>query len=457
MQVDRYLLIRYGWLTCCAFLLLLANPIYAQEPKTELAEVQTAEQTVAFLPADWDVSESQADIMTVTSSIPAEDVAAPDDWWNPKSAESSTVAFMIVENMDELSKFLIDTNSNEDIIYSSSYQLALNNTGDIGRIESQAPRESRFVKWADSKEKAATTFIPEGWSADLQIIRPYSSMTGFVFFARGDENTLVYVFQPFMPLNILPSRSLCETDGICFSSIISAEKVREMSLGNAPIAVSNFKTPEQYFTSEVLPILTRNLNAYTVDSAESVYAPIYGGDGGNSTNLVPAYDIDYNFNVENKKISGKAMVFTRNYTTGDTGIWNGFIVGIESSENNFDRAFQHATVILLNLQFEEQWLNSERNVLLENANTSHALSAIPELMANSTLDDFYLIAPTAAHELVTSQNNTMIADYLDEDSGKELHLPLFPELQYWYLNGDQLVGRNLRGDLMNASSLEPLF
>ena len=439
-------------------LLFLSCSISVDKPKTEYAEAQRAEHTITFQQAGWDIFESQSDIMTVTSSIPAEDLAASNDWWNVKSAKSNTVAFMLVENMDELSKFLIHTNSNEDIIYSSSsYPLALNNTDDIGRIESQAPKESRFVKWADSKEKAATTFIPEGWSADLQIIRPYKSMTGFVFFARGDENTLVYVFQPFMPLHIHPSRSLCESDNICFSSIISSEKVREMSLGNAPIAVSNFKTPEQYFTSEVLPILTRNLNAYTVDSAESVYAPIYGGDGGNSTNLVPAYNIDYNFNVENKKISGKAMVFTRNYTTGDTGIWNGFIVGIESSENNFDRAFQHATVILLNLQFEEQWLDSERNVLLENANTSHALSAIPELMANSTLDDFYLIAPTAAHELVTSQNNTMIADYLDEDSGKELHLPLFPELQYWYLNGDQLVGRNLRGDLMNASSLEPLF
>jgi hypothetical protein len=438
-------------------LLFLSSSISVDKPKKEYAEAQRAEHTITFQQAGWDIFESQSDIMTVTSSIPAEDPAASDDWWNVKSAKSNTVAFMLVENMDELYKFLIDTNSNEDIIYSSSYPLALNNTDDIGRIESQAPNESRFVKWADSKEKAATTFIPEGWSADLQIIRPYKSMTGFVFFARGDENTLVYVFQPFMPLHILPSRSLCESDNICFSSIISAEKVREMSLGNAPIAVSNFKTPEQYFTSEVLPILTRNLNAYTVDSAESVYAPIYGGDGGNSTNLVPAYDVDYNFNVENKKISGKAMVFTRNYTTGDIGIWNGFIVGIESSENNFDRAFQYATVILLNLQFEEQWLNSERNVLLENANTSHALSAISELTANSTLDDFYLIAPTAAHELVTSQNNTMIADYLDEDSGKELHLPLFPELQYWYLNGDQLVGRNLRGDLMNASSLEPLF
>jgi hypothetical protein len=434
-------------------LLFLSSLISLDKPKTEYAEAQRAEYTITFLQDGWDIFENQSDMMTVLSSIPAEDVAAFDDWRNAKSAKSSTVTFMLVENMDELSKFLIDTN--EDIIY-SSYPLAPNNTDDIDRTEPQAPKESRFVKWEDSKEKAATTFIPEGWSADLQIIRPYKSMTGFVFFARGDENTLVYVFQPFMPLHILPSRSLCESDNICFSSIVSAEKVREMSLGNAPIVVSNFKTPQQYFTSEVLPILTRNLNAYTIDSAESVYAPIYGSDG-NSADLVPAYDVDYNFNVESKKISGKAMVFTRNYTTGDAGIWNGFIVGIESSENNFDRAFQQAAVILLNLQFEEQWLNSERNVLLENANTSQALSAIPELMANSTLDDFYLIASTAAHQLVTSQNNTIIADYLYEDRGKELHLPLFPELQYWYLNGDQLVGRDLRRDLMNASSLEPLF
>ena len=453
-------MIRYGWLTCCVFVLvLLASPLVsAQESNTEITEGQTAEQTLAFQPGVWNVSESPADIVAPPSSVSAEDVATS-NWWDAKSAQSSAGAFTLVENTDNLSNFLIHTNSNKDAIYSSSYQFALNNTTDIGRIESQAPKESRFVKWADPKEKAATTFIPEGWSADLQIIRPYKSMTGFVFFARGDENTLVYVFQPFMPLYILPSTSLCETDSICFSSIISAEKVREMSLGNAPIAVSNFKTPEQYFVSEVLPTLTKNLNAYTVDSAESVYALIYGD--GNSTNLVPVYDVDYNFNVENKKISGKAMVFTRNHTAptinDTTSIWNGFIVGIESSENNFDKAFQQAAVTLLNLQFEEEWLNSERNVLLENANTSQALGAIPELMANSTLDGFYLIVPTAAHQLVRSYNNTLIADYLDKNSGKELHLPLFPELQHWYLNGNQLVAGDLRRNLMNASSLEPLF
>ena len=437
-------------------LLLLCNPVSLQEPKTQSTEGQRAEQTVGFLPTDWGVSKSQAAIITLTSSISAEDVEVS-DWWNAKSAVPSSVAFKLVEKMDKPSKFLMRTNSNEDTIYRSSYQLALNNTGDIDRIEPHVTNESRFVKWADSKEKAASTFIPEGWSADLQIIRPYKSMSGFVFFARGDENTLVYVFQPFMPLYIPPSTSLCETASICFSSIISADKVRELSLGNAPIVVSNFKTPEQYFTSEVLPMLTKNLNAYTVDSAESVYASVYGDR--NSTDLVPVYDVDYNFNVENKKISGKAMVFTRNYTTaaGEASIWNGFIVGIESSENNFDRAFQQAAVILLNLQFEEEWLNSERNVLLENANTSQALGAIPELMANSTLDDFFLIVPTAAHQLVRSYNNTLITDYFDKDSGKELHLPQFPELQHWYLTGDQLVGRDLRRNLMNSSMLEPLF
>ncbi len=428
----------------------------------ELAEALTAKQRPGLPLAYWDISRNQADILTFTSSVPVADGSiTTSEWWNAENTRSGGTAFMLVENIDELSKLMTHTNSNNNIIHSSSYQIALNNndTGDVARIESRVQNESRFVKWTDPKEKAATTFIPEGWGADLQIIRPYQSMTGFVFFARGDENTLVYVFQPFMPLYILPSTSLCETDRICFSSIISAEEVREMSLGNAPISVSNFKTPEQYFKSEVLPMLTRNLNGYTVDSAQSVYASIY--DGSNSTDVVPSYDVDYTFSVENKKILGKTMVFTRNYTTADgTGIWNGFIVGIESSESNFDRAFRQAAVTLLNLQFEEEWLNSEKDVLLKNANTSQVLGAIPELMANNTLDDFYLIVPTAAHQLVRSYNNTIVVDYLDKDSGSVLHLPLFPETQHWYLNnGDPLVGRDLRNDtiVMNTSTLEPLF
>ncbi len=120
VQVDPYLLIRYGWLTCCVFVLvLLASPLVsAQESNTEFTEGQTAEQTVAFLPGDWNVSESPVDIITLPSSVPAEDVTAS-NWWDAKSAQSSTVAFTLVENMDKLSNFLIHTNSNKDAIYSS--------------------------------------------------------------------------------------------------------------------------------------------------------------------------------------------------------------------------------------------------------------------------------------------------------------------------------------------------
>jgi hypothetical protein len=436
--------------------------IYAQGLKVEWT---AEEQMRAFLTADSNVLKRPADIVTFESSLFGEtekNAYLTNPWWDAKIVGSNTAAFTLVERIGDLSKLFMYRSSSEDAIYHrSSYQVPLNNTGDANRIDSQIPKDNHFVKWVDSKENAATTFIPEGWVADLQIIRPYKSMTGFVFFARGDENTLVYVFQPFMPLYILPSTHLCETENICFSSVVSAEKVREMSLGNAPISVSSFKTPEQYFTTEVLPMLTRNLNGYTINSAESVYAPVFGS--GNSSSLMPAYDIDYNFNVENKKISGKAIVFTRNYTTdspGDTGIWNGFIVGVESFENNFDKTFQQAAVTLLNLQFEDGWLNGERNVLLKNANTSHALGIIPELMANNTLNDFYFIVPTAAHQLIKSYNNTMIADYPDKISGKTLHLPLFPKMQYWYLNtGEQLVGLDFKREkmMLNASSLEPLF
>ena len=48
--------------------MLLACPLSAQEPKTEFAEGQRAEETVAFLPGDSNVSESPVDIMTLPSS-----------------------------------------------------------------------------------------------------------------------------------------------------------------------------------------------------------------------------------------------------------------------------------------------------------------------------------------------------------------------------------------------------
>jgi hypothetical protein len=439
-------LIRYSWLAC-ALLLLLYSPAYAQEAEPEFTAAQAGERTVMLLPANWTASATGAEI-TLTSSANVEKVAAS-GWWNA-SANGNTVTFKLIENVDRPSTFLIHTNSTE-VAY--DYELTLNDTKYAGRIEAEVAQDSRFAKWTDPKEGAATAFIPEGWSADLQIIRPYKSMTGFVFFARGNENTLVYVFQPFMPLHMLPSDSLCETAEIC-SGTVSADKVREMSLGNAPIAISDAKTPEQYFTSEVLPVLRKNLNSYRVESEQAVYALEYGR---NSTEMIPAHDVEYSFNVEGKRIEGRAMIFTGNYTAGDAGIWNGFIVGVESSEKNFDSVLQRAAVTLLTLQFDDNWLDEEKKVLLDNAGSSPGLGPVTELMANNTLGDFNLVVPTAAHKLVRTYNDTMIAGYLDSKTGEELHLPLFPDSQHWYLEGDQLVGRKVGKNPMNSSSLEVLF
>jgi hypothetical protein len=440
------------------FPLLLSSSVYAKETKPEAAVGHIDGQNAEFIPSNYSASETQSFPFSLTPSVLTENsTTASSDWEQTTATSLNTTTSALFDKVDRASNFLTPVTSTENKTHWSYLpDHNTNNTGIAATIDSQVSKESRFVNWIDPKEKAASAFIPEGWNADLQIIRPYNSMTGFVFFARGSNNSLVYVFQPFMPLNLLPSKSLCETDNICFSSMISAEKIREMSLGNAPMAVSDFKTPEQYFTSEVLPVLMKNLNTYTVESAKSDYALVHG-NGSNSTDQTPVYEVDYNFNAENKKISGKALILTRNYTADNATIWNGFIVGIESSEKNFDKAFQQAAVTLLTLKFEEKWLNSERNVLLENANTSQALGAIPELMANSTLDDFNLIIPTAAYKLVMSYNKTMIAEYIDRTSSKEFSLPLFPDMQHWYLSGNQLFAGDIQRNLMNTSSLEPRF
>jgi len=400
-----------------------------------------------FLPANLTASASEAEI-TLTSSATVKDASASSGW--NVTTQGNKVIFQLVENADRPSTFLIRTNST-DATY--DYELSLNGTKYSGSMKSKVPEDSRFVKWTDPKEHAATAFVPEGWSADLQIIRPYKSMTGFVFFARGSENTLIYVFQPFMPLHLLPSDSLCKTEELC-SGTVSAEEVRQMSIGNAPIVISDLKTPEQYFETEVQPVLRKNLNEYNVQSGQQVYALEYGN---NSTDLVQTDDIGYSFTVEGKKIEGRAMVFTRNYTAGDAGIWNGFIVGVESSEGNFDNAMQQAAATLLTLQFDRKWLGEERKVLLDNANASKELGVVPDLMANSTFGDFNILVPTAAHKMVRTYNDTMIAGFLDSKTKQELHLPLFPDSQHWYLEGDHLVGRKTGRNPMNSTSLERIF
>jgi hypothetical protein len=404
-----------------------------------------------ILPSNWTASTTQGEI-ELTPSSPAQSVVAS-SWWNATVEPGGKVMLKLDENVDRRSEFIIQTNSTE-VTY--TYRMLVNGTTYSGRIVPETgDEESRYVRWTDGKEKAATAFIPENWSADMQIIRPYKSMTGFVFFARGSDHTLVYVFQPFMPLHLLPDDFLCKSAQLC-SGMVSADKVREMSFGNAPLAISDAKTPDQYFTSEVMPILRKNLRSYTVESALSTYALTVGDYNSTDISLMPVYDVKYSFDSEGKKIDGRAMVFTRNYTSGDSGIWDGFIVGVESLDKNFDAAFQQAAVTLLTLRFDEKWLDAEKNVLLGNANASPELENISALMANNTLGDFNVVVPTAAHKMVRTYNNTMIAGFTDTATKQELHLPLFPDSQHWYLNNDQLIGRKVGRNPMN-STLEVLF
>jgi hypothetical protein len=114
-------------------------------------------------------------------------------------------------------------------------------------------------------------------------------------------------------------------------------------------------------------------------------------------------------------------------------------------------------VTLLTLNFEDKWLSGEKKVLLENANSSRSLSAVSALMTNNTLNDFNTIALTAAHKLVRTYNDTMIAGFADTKTGRQLILPLFSDSQHWYLDGDQLIGRKAGRNPMNSSTLERLF
>jgi hypothetical protein len=78
-------------------------------------------------------------------------------------------------------------------------------------------------------------------------------------------------------------------------------------------------------------------------------------------------------------------------------------------------------------------------------------------MANGTIDDFSLLVPAAAHSLVRTYNDTMIAGFEDSDTGDEILLPLFPDSQRWYLSNDTLVGKKSGKNPLGNSTLEPLF
>ena len=456
VQGKLLALINYSFSACMLVIVLLFCPAYAQPlpppPMPKFAVAQVGHETVLIMPSNWSSYATQGTI-ELKSSAAIENVLSP-AWWNA-TIQTDKITFKLLQNVDEASKFIIKTNSTQ-VIY--NYQMILNGTTYSGQISSgqDEKKESTFIRWIDKKEQAASAFIPENWSADMQIIRPYKSMTGFIFFARGSDHRLVYAFQPFMPLHMLPNDLLCETMQLCSGDAISADKVRELSFGNAPLIVSDQKAPEQYFASEILPVLRKNLPSYNIASGSSAFALTMGKENSNIS-LVPAYDVNYTFDADGKKVDGRAMIFTTNYTSGDEGIWNGFIVGVESLDKEFDTTFQQSAVTLLTLQFDKQWLSAEKQTLLDNVNATKGLSRISELMANDTLDDFNVLVSTAAHKMVRTYNNTMIAGFSDNATKEEMNLPLFPNSQHWYLDGDKLVGKKVGRNPMKANTLQVLF
>lgn len=449
-------MINYRGAACIPIIVLplLFLPTYAQtSPEPKFLAVQLGYETVLVMPLSWAQSATQMVIELKLSAAHVEKVFAP-DWWNT-TIQHDKVNFKLMQNTDEASKFIIWTNSTQ-VTY--SYNIILNDTVYSGYISpgQNENKESRFIRWTDGKEHAASAFIPENWSAYMQIERPYRSMTRFIFFATGSDHALVYMIYPMMPLHILPNDSLCQSIQLCPGSI-SSDKVKDLSFGNAPLIVSDEKTPQQYFASEILPLLRKNLSSYNVVSASSTFAFTMGERNSTNVPLLPAYDLNYTFDADGKKVDGRAMVFIRNYTSSDTGIWNGFIVGIESLDKNFDASFQQAAVTLLTLQFDKKWLDVEKQTLFDNVNSSKELRQISVLMANDTLDDFNLMISTAGHKIVRTYNNTMIAGFANNITGQELNLPLFPDMQHWYLDGNQLVGREGARNPMKANTLQALF
>ena len=113
------MLIRYGRLTFCVLVLMLASSLLSSH-QPEFVVGSTATQRPAIPLADWDILDNHTDITKFTSSVPTPDEhILVSEWGDTKSAKSRSNAFIPVESMDELSKFMTHTNANKNIIYSS--------------------------------------------------------------------------------------------------------------------------------------------------------------------------------------------------------------------------------------------------------------------------------------------------------------------------------------------------
>jgi hypothetical protein len=241
----------------------LLQSVTAQEDGPELTSAQQGNKTILLLSGIWTADSENAELLVSTSSA-VTDVKAS-EWWDVSELDDNRALFTLSQSTNSTSFFVINTNSSSPTF---DYRLKIGPMEHSGELKpSNNSDASWYVNWTDSREGAVAAFLPEGWKADLQVVRPYNSMTGFVFFVRGEANALAYVLYPFMPLHILPDEEICDALGTC-DGIASAQAIQKSSFGNAHVAISRLKTPEQYFQSELLPLLRANLVGYAVQSCK---------------------------------------------------------------------------------------------------------------------------------------------------------------------------------------------
>jgi hypothetical protein len=417
-----------------------------------MSSAQQGNKTILILPGNWTSHAAGAEL-SLLSSDSIENGAAS-NWWRLSSHDKNKITFRLSESANASSVFAIySTVANPTF----DYKISVNSSEYSGTIVPvRSSNADWFVNWTDIREGALSAFVPQGWKADLQIVRPYNSMTGFVFFVRGEGNALAYVFYPFMPLHIMPEDQVCKALGRC-NGMTSTEMTQKSLFGNAPVAISSQKAPAQYFESELLPLLRASLDGYTVQSASPLFALQYDKENKPGSKFAEGLEVDYSFSVQEKKITGKSAVVIANHTMHESGFWNGVVIGVESSEASFERDFRLAAVTLLTLRINDGWMSKEQAVLDQGATlTSPALRNITAIIANTTLSDFDSVISTIAHALVRTQDDMRIGAYIDSATGEEIHLPLHESAQNWYLDDQKLLGRKIGRNIMNATTIEPL-
>ena len=134
------------------------------------------------------------------------------------------------------------------------------------------------------------------------------------------------------------------------------------------------------------------------------------------------------------------------------------VVGVESTQENFEQDFQNATVTLLTLRLNKEWVAKEQDVLYQSvANTKPAFRNVTGMIANTTLQEFDSILSTMSHALVRSDEDARIGVYNNTVTGEEIHLPQYEPTQDWYLDGEKLLGAKFGRNTMNTTEIEPLY